>query len=455
MQQHIKIKLYLETVCSQIRCKKIHSEICEEIENHIDDQKEAFKAQGIEEETAIIKAIEQMGDPVIVGTELDRTHRPKPEWSIIALTFLLLFAGNFIRLFTSPYLESFYRQLIFTVVGTGLMVLCYYLDFTFIGKYSKSIFLLLVMLTILIIVISRPINGRYVNATYLLLLFPTAFAGIAYSMRSKGYWGIICCGFFIIMAFVISLIVPSITTSILLTLSCLLILTITIFKNWFGVKKLYAMLLVYLPVIAVPVLLIEFGGDYLHKRVELAFSPSLDPMGAGYIGNITRQLLSGAKFSGSGTIPESLSGMSRLPISPGISNDFLLTYTIHRLGWLAFIIVAVLLIIFIIRAFILCTKQKSILALLVSTAVTTTITMQTLFYVVANLGFQLFSPLSLPLISQSGSYLLINMCLVGILLSVFSTGHFIKDKGDSRKASTNSFMKFEDGKLIIDLKYIK
>lgn len=106
--------------------------------------------------------------------------------------------------------------------------------------------------------------------------------------------------------------------------------------------------------------------------------------------------------------------------------------------------------VFIVRAFVLCAKQKSVLALLVSTAITLTFTIQTIFYIAANLGFQLFAPLSLPLISQSSSYLLINMCLVGILLSVFRTGYFIKDKPNSEKAATNSFLKFEDGKLIID-----
>ena len=57
MQQHIKIKQYLETICDQIRYKKIHIDICEEIENHITDQKEAFKTQGIDDETATLKAI--------------------------------------------------------------------------------------------------------------------------------------------------------------------------------------------------------------------------------------------------------------------------------------------------------------------------------------------------------------------------------------------------------------
>ena len=400
-----------------------------------------------------------MGDSVIVETELDRTHRPKPEWSIIALTFLLLLTGIFIRFYTSPQdfngLELFYRQLFFTIVGLCLMALCYHVDFTILGRYPKTIFLLSAAILILLIALSRPVNGspfyvngRHISAAYLLLLFPTSFAGIVYSMRNKGYFGIIFCGLFFAIPFVLSIIVPSMTSSILLVLSCLAVLTIAISKNWFRVKKLYALLLVYLPVIGSMV--IVFASGILSKRINLAFTPSIDPLGAGYIANITRQLLSGAKFIGQGTLPENFQGASAAQVLSGINNDFLLTYIIYRFGWIAFIIVTALLTVFIIRAFILCAKQKSVLALLISTAVTLTFTIQTIFYIAANLGFQLFAPLSLPLISQSSSYLLINMCLVGILLSVFRIGYFIKDKRNSEKAATNSFLKFEDGKLIID-----
>jgi len=456
LNRHIKVKEYLDIICSQIRYKKIHAEICEEIENHINDQIEAFKAQGDNDETATIKAIEQMGDPVVIGTELDRVHRPKPEWSIIVLTFLLLAAGNFLRFFTSPQesngLELYYKQLIFTAIGFALMVLCYYVDFTLIGKYPKLIFLSLFIFTILIIVISNPVHGRFVYASYLLLLFPVAFAGIVYSMRNKGYWGIIFCGMCFGVSFIISLTVPSATSCILLALSCLLILTAAILKNWFAVKKFYALLLIYLP--ALTFLSILFSTKVYRKRLKIALFPSIDPTGAGYIENIIREILSGANFIGQGILPKSYNGISVSQLLPDINSDHLLTYTIHRFGWIAFIIITVLLSVLIIRSIILCFKQKSALAFLVSTAATTTIAMQSLFYIVANLGFQIFSPLSLPLISQSSSYLLINMCLIGILLSVFRTGYFIKDKNDnnrgSKKASANSFLRFEDGKLIID-----
>ena len=41
-----------------------------------------------------VTSIAPMGDPVEVGTQLDRVHRPAPQWGMLALVGLLLCSGN-------------------------------------------------------------------------------------------------------------------------------------------------------------------------------------------------------------------------------------------------------------------------------------------------------------------------------------------------------------------------
>ena len=82
---HTNIKSYLDIVCEQIRYEKAHIIIKKELEEHITDQTDAFIAKGMEQETAIKKAIKEMGDPILVGTELDRVYRPKLKWEFIVL----------------------------------------------------------------------------------------------------------------------------------------------------------------------------------------------------------------------------------------------------------------------------------------------------------------------------------------------------------------------------------
>ena len=84
------IKDYLDTVCEQIRFQKAHSFVKKELKDHINDQAEAFVCSGMDEQTAMQKAIAEMGDPVTIGTKLDRVHRPKLEWSFIV--FIIVFS---------------------------------------------------------------------------------------------------------------------------------------------------------------------------------------------------------------------------------------------------------------------------------------------------------------------------------------------------------------------------
>lgn len=73
---------------------------------------------------------------------------------------------------------------------------------------------------------------------------------------------------------------------------------------------------------------------------------------------------------------------------------------------------------FIIIGFVKCLKQKSLLGTLVSTSVMMTFTLQVIGYVICNLGFQLLSPISFPLISSGSTAMIINLMLIGIMLSV-------------------------------------
>ena len=124
MQQLDKIKQYTSSVCDQIRWKKVHPMISEEIENHISDQKEAFINEGLDEITSIDKAIEEMGDPVIVGSQLDRTHRPKTAWSMIFLTISsdYIFMNYCINLYihTLTHIHMYIQTVEYATLGTRL-----------------------------------------------------------------------------------------------------------------------------------------------------------------------------------------------------------------------------------------------------------------------------------------------------------------------------------------------
>lgn len=82
------IQAYLDAVAEQIRWKRAKPVVLSELEQHLEDQRDTFAFEGCANAEQL--AVEEMGDPVSVGAELDRIHRPKPQWGLLALTVLLL-----------------------------------------------------------------------------------------------------------------------------------------------------------------------------------------------------------------------------------------------------------------------------------------------------------------------------------------------------------------------------
>ncbi len=450
MQPFEKILEYSKSVCDQIRWKKARSPISEEIENHLVDQRDAYIADGMDEVTATDNAIVQMGDPVIIGTQLDRIHRPKPQWSMILLAAALLFIGLFIRIFiiNDGVRRSMPTQFISVAIGLGFMVMAYFSDFTLIGKYPKTIYFSIIALSIVALIASPVVNGRAYYAGFMPLLFPLGFAAIIYVMRNKGYLGIVLCGVFFLLPACIALLAPTVSGFLLFAVSGLIVLSIAIEKGWFAIKKLYGYLLVFIPT-AVTLLLAAvstglYGG---WERLRIAINPSLDPRGGGWVGTVTRALLGGSKLFGRGEMPAEYKLVPGFPL-PEIDTGFLLTYLIYEVGWIAFIIIMGVLLFFITKGFLLCSKQKSGLGLFVSVSVMLTFTMQVLGYVIANLGFQLLTVISLPLVSYGNVAMIINLSLIGLMLSVFRTGDIVKDKRNGIIQKEN-LITWSDGKLII------
>jgi cell division protein FtsW (lipid II flippase) len=127
----------------------------------------------------------------------------------------------------------------------------------------------------------------------------------------------------------------------------------------------------------------------------------------------------------------------------------MLTYLIFRLGWLPFGLIVALLVLFIVHSFRQCWRQKSVLGQLVSYSVLLTFALQTFHYITYNTGILLFAPLSLPLISYGLGGMVVNMGLLGLMLSVFRNGSAARDRAQPSSAR-QPFITWRERKLVID-----
>lgn len=197
---------YLELMTGQIRCKKMCPVITKEVEDHIEDQKQAFMAEGMKEEEAEKAAVEEMGDPVEVGVEMDQIHRPKMPWKVIFVIALMqilsgMFAAFFLKQNESYGYIAGIRQIFRLAMAFSVMILVCYMDYSWIGKHAR----LLAGSYLLFMVLMRhffalQINGAVrwigvgdfiVSLSLMSWLFLPLYGAVLYRYRGEGYGAVL------------------------------------------------------------------------------------------------------------------------------------------------------------------------------------------------------------------------------------------------------------------------
>lgn len=140
----MKIERFLEKICSEIKDKSIKKEISHEIENHIYDKKNDFIFEGYKENEAEEKAIEEMGDPILIGKNLNKIYKPK-------LNYLLLIIISVLSIF--GILTSFYKYndtnigymgntILYIILSAIIGTLVYFFNYKKLQKFSDVVYLI-------------------------------------------------------------------------------------------------------------------------------------------------------------------------------------------------------------------------------------------------------------------------------------------------------------------------
>ena len=121
---------YLKSLTEQIRTKRARTMVAEEVEAHIEDQKQDFMAHGLGEEEAESMAVVEMGDPVEAGVKLDRVHRPKMEWTVLMAILIISIMGLILQaVVTSSFptmdmstLEAFKDNFLYGGIWSAMLI---------------------------------------------------------------------------------------------------------------------------------------------------------------------------------------------------------------------------------------------------------------------------------------------------------------------------------------------
>ena len=433
------IRGYLDTVSDQIRWKRARTVVVRELETHLEDQREEFQAEGHAPEEAERLAVEEMGDPVAVGTDLDRLHRPRPQWGMLAMTLALLLVGSWLRYALTragaPWDEDLdpFRCALSAAAGAVVLMVAYLLDVSRLLRWAKWVYIGAVAVGVLSLHLSPTVNNASYFTRYVVLFYPVAYALWLYACRGKGWTGLLAAVAGGIPLTVVCMCAPFVQGMLqLMVIGCFLLL-LAIQMDWFTVPRRQGLAAVggLAAVMAGAVMWLLFGAGYNAARIQIFLHPEIDPQGAGYQAVMARRILGASRLMGKGgDLPIQLNTVQGMELPPEMmlpewNHDFLPTTMVYKLGWLPYLLLLAALAVLLLWMLRRCACQQSQSGKLLALAVGLTLAGQSAFAVALNLGFVLFSA-QLPLVTGN-LHSVVACALIGraqaALRAVYIWGH--------------------------------
>ena len=432
------IRDYLDTVTAQIRWKRARAAAVRELETHLEDQRQEFQTEGHPPEEAERLAVEEMGDPVAVGTDLDRLHRPRPQWGMLAVTLALLLVGSYLRYALTRVGEPWYdldpfRCALSAAAGAAALMGAYFLDVSRLLYRARWVYMGAIAAGVLCLLFSPNVNNASYFTRYIVLLYPAVYALWLYDCRGKGWRGLLAAVAGGLPLTLICLAAPFMQGMVLLLVIGCFLLLLAIRMDWFTVPRRQGLAAVggLAAIMAGAVLWLLFAAGYNSARIQALLHPETDPMGSGYQSIMTRRVLEASRLVGKGkdlSIQTVTLQGGELPLEmmlPEWNHDFFPTTMVYKLGWLPYLLLLAVLAALLLWILRRCACQRSQSGKLLALAVVGTLAVQSAFAVVLNLGFVLFSA-QLPLVTGN-LHSVADCALIGLALSAFRSESILRD----------------------------
>lgn len=407
-------KEYLEILAEQIRYKKALPMIEKELEDHMEDQKKDFLASGMTEKEAEAAAVMEMGDPVAVGVDMDRIHRPKMAWGLILLTGALYLAGMIFRylLYDRSGLGIYIaNSWVYYVLAFVVMIGVCYVDYSRIGEKARELTVgLFLILMAGIWFGGTVVNGSFgwisvggmmiLNVRVLVYLFLPLYGAILYRYRGQGYEVIWKAAAWMLPAVVVVFYANSLMLALLLCVFSMVIF-----------------LLLYAGMVW------KFGAVYQKERLQML----LPPYGAD-ISAVMEPLRSAA--ANSHMVGSSAQAMKGLEMYG--DRDFLFTYILSFCGILTAVLFISLIAVLLFYLLKNTLRQRNQVGRVMGLGCTVVLAGRMVIYLLGNLGLHPYGDGYCPFLSTGGSGAVVTGILLGLLFSIYRYQNIAKEPKKSR-----------------------
>ena len=418
------IRSFIDSVSNQIRWKRARAPLTDELRNHIMDRAEALTASGISAGEAEAQAVREMGDAEEIGLALDRVHRPRPNWALLACAAALLLGGMILMWTLGDRDTYFVPMLVYSALGIAALAGGYFLDYTLLARLPEWVLFVVCGVLMILPMFGNHFMTAAAQACYLL---PVLFIPMVYRTRSGEKRDVI----FMLAAFAVCELTAAfnhswISLSLYMIAVCGGMVIFAAIKGWFGKRRFKALTGAFAPPAAMFALLCAVSFESLERRLILgALCPEEDPVGMGWIALRVRELIGTSRFIGSGDTSELMESFLR----PGelCSVDHLLSVAVHEYGYILLVMLGAVLCgagVLLVRGI---RRQSCNLGSLTALCIGLCFGLRTVFYLLCNLGFTLIYFEGIPLFSYCGKLTVIDMFMLGLLLSVFRTESISRD----------------------------
>lgn len=436
---------FIRNITEQIRCVRAREAVAKELSDHILDQAAAYEKDGEDHEAAVAQAVRGMGDPVEIGVELDRIHRPQMDVKMIVMVLLFSIGGMVLQYIvgsyapmggsngSSVYLSQLGRQGLILLVSFGVMAGMYFLDYSFIGRYATAIYWGMTIVFFTIRIMSREINGRYPVMLMLVYLYIPAYAGLLYQLRGRGYSAVIKgIAIQILTAGAAYYLSNILHAALAVYLMQMVLLLLAVRKGWFEVNKRDAAIVIVSVLVIIPLAACLFllvagpaeADNYRLRRIQAWLHPSEDPYGAGYTYMWIRQGLAKSKLIG---VYEGFSFDDEITWLVPRTDPFILIEIVFTFGILIGILVVAALAALIIHAFGIVRRQKNQLGFMISTACFMVFLDNCVEGILINTGCFPVTSVQLPFLSFGVGSTITYAVFVGLLLSIYRNEKIVTD----------------------------
>ena len=422
---------YLKNLLDQIRCKKAHAAIREELESHISDQIEDNMKAGMTREEAEKVAVCDMGDPVTTGISLDQIHRPKMARQMIVLMAVIMFAGVLIHWMMGAPVACMQ-----TISGFCLMFFICHLYYTRIAAIAKVIAAGIILVGIYALFFGVRFGGNIFVASLLwfrismfsfLMLYVPVYGAILYSYYGEGYKGLVKAALWAVPPLFIALMMSSLTLFLILSVCMISLLVLAVVKKWFQVKQKGVVIGAAILVLAITGILQIANAPYQMDRIRNFLAGDVE---SNYVTKVLKNCFTGSILIGK--------GVEELKTTlPDYNNSFILAYLTGTYGYIICTAVCAVLVLLIVAIFSIVFRQKNQLGMMMGFGSGMILFTNIAINLLENFGILPTSQTFLPFFSKGGSCMYVCYILMGVILSVYRykdvySVHLPKRKGRAR-----------------------